>query len=186
MIEFNGALTEGLLERAQRQHHGRARWVIGLILLIAGIVGFLAQPAPFEPARHFFPIFVGVLGAFILTTASARPPAPENVAIRGSISEQRLSIRVADNEEHLQWSEFSHAVISDDFVLLQRSRFFQHILGREFFYDDASWNEFVSIVRRNVTVIRPQTLPRAAKMALAWLVILAIFILGFQLITRSG
>lgn len=182
MIEFNGALTEGLLARATHQP-GRAGTAIGLVLLIAGIAGFLLQPAPFEPSRHFLPIFVGVLGAFMLTRARARPPAPENIAIRGSVSEQRLSIRVGDGEEHLQWSEFSHAVVGADYVLLQRSKFFVHILAREFFHDDASWNEFVSIVTRNVTVTKPQTLPGTVKMILLWLGIIALTVLAYNLVS---
>lgn len=182
MIEFNGAVTESLLERARQHHHGRARMVFGIMLLVAGIAGFLVQPAPLDLNRHFLPLFVAAIGAFMLTTARSREPVPENIAIRGSISEQRLSIRVADQEEHLQWSEFSDAVIGADFVLLQRSRFFIHVLGREFFGDDASWNAFVDIVRRNVRVNQPQTLPRSMMMLLVWVGIIALTILAYTLV----
>jgi hypothetical protein len=184
MIEFEGKIGKALRART-RQHHGRGWTTAGLLLLVAGIGGFLVQPAPLEPARHFLPIFAALLGGAIVTMAVARRDEPD-LAVSGSVSEQRLTIRVGEDEEHVQWSDFSRAILGPDFVLLQRSHFFQFVLAREFFRDAASWEELVSIVRRNVTVAPPHTLQRAVVMMLVWIAILAVIVFAYGYFTRSG
>ncbi|HEV3486356.1 MAG TPA: hypothetical protein VG106_13180 [Vicinamibacterales bacterium] len=179
MIEFEGTITEQLLERASQRHYGRSALVIGIVLLVAGIGGFLAMPAPFA-AQHFFPIMAAVIGGAMVTRWFHRR-APEPVPVSGSVSEQRLTYRVGENEEHVQWSDFSHAVVGPDFVILQRSRFFNNFLAREFFRSEAEWNELLDIVRRHVTVIPPQTPSRMALMALVWLALFALVIVAYEL-----
>jgi len=187
VIEFGGVLTKALLERARQRYPGRTGLIAGLLLLITGIVGFLLQPAPLEPARHYLPIFAALLGGVIVTAAlGRRSEQVPDVAVSGSVSEQRITIRVGGHEEHVQWQDFSGAVSGDDYVVLQRSQFFTFILGRELFRDDASWNELRAIVARSVPPVQPQTPRRTLAMVLIWVAILAAVMLVYFWVTRPA
>lgn len=175
MIEFEGVITKALLERARQRYPGRTGLIAGLLLLITGIAGFLLQPAPLEPARHYLPIFAALLGGVIVTAAlGTRREEVPGLPVSGSVSEQRITIRVGGDEQHVQWQDFSGAISGDDYVVLQRSQFFTFILGRELFRDDASWNELLAIVARNVPRVQPQTQRRALVMLLIWVAIFAL------------
>ena len=180
MIEFEGTLTKALLERARQRYPGRTGLIAGVLLLITGIIGFLLQPAPIEPARHYLPIFAALLGGVIVTAAlGRRGEEVPNVAVRGSVSEQRITIRVGEHEEHVQWPDFSGAIIGPDYVVLQRSQFFTIVLGRELFRDDASWNELLAIVARSVPPVQPLTERRTLAMLLVWVAIFAVVMLVY-------
>ncbi len=180
MIEFEGTLNDALLERVGRQHHGRTTPIFGALLLLAGIVAFLRSPAPFD-VHHAFMLMAAAIGGAILTRWYLVAKDPIEIHVSGSASDQRLSIRTGEHEEHVQWSDFSRAVVGPDFVILERSRFFVHVLGREFFRDDASWNELVAIVARHVTTAPPQTPQRAWMMVVLWLGILALAFVAYHL-----
>ena len=186
MIEFEGNITSALLDRARQRHRSRVRLVGGLILLVAGIAGFLAQPPPLDPSRHGLVIFVAVIGGVIVTTALAKPKEIPEVRVNGSISEQRLSIITPKSEEHLQWTSFSAAILGEDYVVLQQSPFFSIVLGREFFREAASWDEFRAIVTRNVRVQEPQTMSGTLMMLLLWLGIFALVLLVSFYFTRPA
>ena len=187
MIEFEGVLTKALLDRARQGYAGRTGLIAGLLLLVTGIIGFLLQPAPIEPARHYLPIFAALMGGVIVTAAMGRrrEEVPD-VAISGSVSEQRITIRVGGHEEHVQWPDFSGAISGDDYVILQRSQFFTFILGRELFRDDASWNELRAIVARSVPPVQPQTPRRMIAMLLVWIAIFAVVMLVYFWVRRPA
>jgi hypothetical protein len=187
MIEFEGTLTKALLERARQRYPGRTGLIAGLLLLITGIIGFLLQPAPLEPARHYLPILAALFGGLIVTFAlGRRGEKVPDAAVSGSVSEQRITIRVGDHEEHVQWQDFSGAISGDDYVVLQRSQFFTLILGRELFRDDASWNELRAIVARNVPPVQPQTERRTLAMLLIWVAVFAVVFLVYFWLRRPA
>jgi len=186
MIEFEGVITKALLERARQRHSGRANLIAGLLLLVTGIVGFLLQPAPLEPARHYLPIFAALLGGVIVTAAVGTRREEPGVKVSGSVSEQRITIRVGEHEEHVQWPDFSGAIGGPDYILLQRSQFFTIVLGRELFRDDASWNEVRAIVARSVPPVQPQTGRRTLAMLLAWVAIFALVMLVYFWVRRPA
>lgn len=181
MIEFEGTISTELLRRARPGNALRLRLIAGLILAAAGIAGFLLQPPPLEPARHGLVVLIAVIGGAIATSALAKSRDVPEVQVRGSVSEQRLTIFTSRSEEHVQWSSFSAAVLGEDFAVLQQSPYFTFVLGREFFRDAASWEEFRAIVSRNVRVVEPQTMPRALMSVLLWL---GIFALVFLIASR--
>ena len=92
MIEFEGTINEALRTRT-RQHHGRLWLTLGVVLVVAGIAGFLAQPAPFEISRHWMPIFAALVGGAMVTAQLSRGDRAD-LLVRGSVSEQRLSILI--------------------------------------------------------------------------------------------
>jgi hypothetical protein len=184
MIEFEGTITKQLLERARQRHGNRVYLISGLVLLIGGIAGFLAQPAPLDYARHGFVAMVAIIGGAMVTRALAKPKEIPEVPVKGSVSDQRLSIMTPQSDEHLQWTSFSGAVVGDDYVVLQQSRFFQMVFGREFFRDAASWDEFRAIVTRHVRIVQPLTPSRTAMSALLWLGIFALALLVAFYFTR--
>lgn len=187
MIEFEGTITKALLDRARQRYPGRTGLIAGLLLLITGIIGFLLQPAPLEPARHYLPIFAAVLGGVIVTAAlGTRREEDPGVKVSGSISEQRITFRAGEHEEHVPWPDFSGAISGDDYVVLQRSHFFTFILGRELFRDDASWNELRAIVARNVPAVQAQTPRRTLAMLLIWVAIFAIVMLAYVWLKRPA
>jgi len=186
MIEFEGNITTALLARAGKTHRGRLYLFGGLVLLVAGIIGFLMQPAPLDPARHGLVAFVAVLGGAMVTRALAKPREVPEVHVTGSISEQRLSIITPKSEEHLQWSSFSGAILGEDYVVLQQSPFFTIILGREFFRDAAGWDEVRAIVTRNVRIVPQWTSSKTAMSLLLWLGLFALAMLVAYYFTRSA
>ncbi|HEX2121410.1 MAG TPA: hypothetical protein VHL59_07190, partial [Thermoanaerobaculia bacterium] len=113
MIEFQGTLNDALLARVGRQHHGRITPIFGGLLLLAGIVAFLRSPAPFD-VHHAFMLMAAAIGGAILTRWYLAKKEPIAIPVSGSVSEQRLSIRIGEHEEHVQWPEFSRAVIGPD------------------------------------------------------------------------
>ena len=186
MIEFEGKVTNQLLHRARQRQRIGIRAIYGALLLIAGIIGFIAQPPPLDPARHGFVVLVAVIGGAILTRALAKPKEIEEVRVSGSISDQRLSIIAPKHEEHLQWTSFSGVILGDDYVVLQQSQFFMIVLGREFFRDAASWEEFRRIVENRVRVVQPQTMASSLMMALLWIGIFALAVLAAYYFNRPG
>ena len=186
MIEFEGTITRQLLDRARQRHRSRVYLISGIVLLVAGIAGFLAQPAPLDYARHGFVVMVAILGGAMVTRALAKPKELPEMRVRGSASDQRLSIMTPHSDEHLQWESFSGTIVGDDYVVLQQSPFFQLVFGREFFRDAACWDEFRAIVTRHVRIVQPLTPSRTAMSALLWLGLFALALLVAFYFTRPA
>ena len=186
MIEFEGTITKQLLERAQQRHGNRIYLISGLALLVSGIIGFLAQPAPLDYVRHGFVAMVAIMGGAMVTRALAKPKEIPEVQVRGSVSDQRLSIITPKSDEHLQWESFSGAIVGEDYVVLQQSPFFHLIFGREFFREAAGWDEFRAIVTRHVRIVQPLTPSRTVMSALLWLGIFALALLVAYYFTRPA
>ena len=186
MIEFEGAITSALRNRA-RQHHRQTLWLIaGLILLNLGIFGFLFQPGPLDWSRHRFVVTIALIGGALVTRGLAKPPELPDVHLRGSISDQRLSLVMQDHDTHEPWSSFSGAILGDDYIVLQQSQFFALILGREFFRDAAGWDETRAIITRNVRVLSPVTPRRTIISLLTWIAIFALVFLLARYFTRPA
>jgi hypothetical protein len=186
MIEFEGTVTRQLLERARQRHRNRLYLYGGLLLLLAGVAGFIAQPPPLDPSRHGFVAFVAVIGGAMVTRALAKPDSIPEHHVKGNASEQRLTIMTPEHEEHLQWMSFSAAIVGDDYVVLQQSPFFRIVLGREFFRDAAGWDELRAIVTRNVRVVQPWTPSNTLMSLVLWLGMFALALLAAFYFTRPS
>ena len=186
MIEFEGAITPALRNRA-RQHHRQNLWLIaGLILLNLGIFGFLFQRGPIEWSRHGFVVTIALIGGALVTRALAKPHELPDRHVRGSISEQRISLIMQDHDTHEPWSSFSGAILGGDYIVLQQSQFFALILGREFFHDAASWDETRAIITRNVRVLSPVTPRRTLVSLLIWIAVFALVFAIARYFTRPA
>jgi hypothetical protein len=189
MIEFEGRVDDALLQRiGNAAPRNRVLLIIGGLLLVAGVVGFIMQPPPLDMRRHGLAIFVALLGGYYLTRATMKPNlrTPLNEPMNGAASEERLTLHRTDETEHVPWTSFSRALVRDEYVLLYRSQFFIYVFANTFFRDAASWDEFRAIVGRHVQADRVETVPRVVIALVLWLAIIAAVVFARLYFTRSG
>jgi hypothetical protein len=189
VIEFEGTIDAALLERLHRSSpRSRVTLIVGALCFAAGVIGFILQPPPFDIARFGMPIFAAAMGGYLLTRGLAKPVinAQLNTRISGAASEERLTVHELERSEHLAWSEFSHALVRDDLVMLYHAQFFAQIFVREFFRDENDWTAFRDLVARRVRPLPMPTTLRIAGTILLWAAIIAALTLAYPYFTRSG
>jgi hypothetical protein len=158
-VTFSGALNEPIFRRAVAWHMRGLR-AIGAVFVVMGLLGLIVN-SWLEPlsewvvmAPALFALQCGGVALWFTPWWAARRQFRSSsllrAAIHGSANESGIRFNSEYGTSELPWHAFHKARFSAGAVLLYPTAAVFHIVPREFFEDQTSWETFVALVRQQV------------------------------------
>lgn len=158
-VTFSGALNEPIFRRAVAWHMRGLR-AIGAGFVVMGLLGLVVNSS-LVPVSEWvvmaLPLLALELGGATLwftpwwaARRQFRSSSLLRAPIHGSANESGIRFNSEYGTSEIPWHAFHKARFSSDAVLLYPTAAVFHIVPREFFDGQTSWETFVALVRQQV------------------------------------